>query len=69
MLACRAAPTDAIEAPDMDKQIKLEAVMLAAGDSEDVARQYLDAEEWIVCEAIFDIRAERYAGLLWRAPE
>lgn len=43
----------------MNKQAKIEAVMKAANVSCDVARQYLEAEEWLVDEAVFDIRAER----------
>ncbi|MBX8557154.1 hypothetical protein K5D56_22060 [Pseudomonas cichorii] len=43
----------------MNKQTKIEAVMKAANVSCDVARKYLEAEEWLVDEAVFDIRAER----------
>ena len=43
----------------MNKQAKIEAVMKAASVPSDVARQYLEAEEWLVDEAVFDIRAER----------
>lgn len=43
----------------MNKQAKIEAVVKAANVSCDVARQYLEAEEWLVDEAVFDIRAER----------
>lgn len=43
----------------MDKQVKIEAVTKAANVSCDVARQYLEAEEWLVDEAVFNIRAER----------
>lgn len=44
--------------------VKIDAVAKAAGVSKEVARRYLEAEGWLVCEAIYDIRAERKAGLL-----
>lgn len=43
----------------MDKQAKIKAVMEAAAVTPEVARQYLEAEEWLVDEAVFDIRTER----------
>jgi hypothetical protein len=32
--------------------------------SAQVARQYLEAEEWLVYEAVLDIRAERAHGVI-----
>jgi hypothetical protein len=43
----------------MNRQTKIDAVVKAANVSGEVARQYLEAEEWLVDEAVFDIRAER----------
>ncbi|MDH4603715.1 MULTISPECIES: hypothetical protein [Pseudomonas] len=43
----------------MNRQTKIDAVVKAAHVSREVARQYLEAEEWLVDEAVCDIRAER----------
>lgn len=48
----------------MHKQAKIAAVMKATNVTADTAYQYLEAEEWLVDEAVFDIRAERKMGLL-----
>jgi len=43
----------------MDNQVEIEAFIKAANVSCDVGRQCLEAEEWLVDEAVFNIRAER----------
>ncbi len=48
----------------MNKQVKIEAVVKATGVTSEVAKAYLVAEEWLVDEAVTDIRAERKAGML-----
>ncbi|HDR9259597.1 TPA: hypothetical protein QDB21_005619 [Burkholderia vietnamiensis] len=47
----------------MSKADKIKAVMDATQCSRDDAEAYLDAEDWIVFEAIYDIRAERKNGI------
>ncbi|WP_324729610.1 hypothetical protein [Pseudomonas chlororaphis] len=51
----------------MSRQAKIEAVMKAANVSAEVARQHLEAEEWLVDEAVFNIRAERKLDLELKA--
>ncbi|MBF8733748.1 hypothetical protein IRZ59_25275 [Pseudomonas guariconensis] len=48
----------------MSKQAKIEAVVQETGVAAETAKAYLVAEEWLVDEAVTDIRAERKAGLL-----
>lgn len=48
----------------MDKQAKIAAVVKAVSVTAEVASQYLEAEEWSVDDAVWDIRAERKLGLL-----
>lgn len=48
----------------MDKNAKIAAVVKAVNVTAEVACQYLEAEEWLVDEAVCDIRAERKMGLL-----
>lgn len=48
----------------MSRQAKIKAVVKAANVTEEVAFQYLEAEEWSVADALYDIRAEREMGLL-----
>ncbi|EKT4479602.1 hypothetical protein QEL91_005363 [Pseudomonas putida] len=48
----------------LDKQAMIAAVMREVKVSAEVARQYLEAEEWLVDEAVLDIRAERAHGLI-----
>lgn len=48
----------------MTKQEKIKYVSLLALVDEDTARRYLEAEEWLVDEAVYTINAERKAGLL-----
>jgi hypothetical protein len=48
----------------MTKQAKIEAVVKATGVNAETAKAYLVAEEWLVDEAVTDIRAERKAGML-----
>lgn len=48
----------------MSKQEKIQLVASRAMTTEDIAKDYLEAEEWIVDEAIYIIEAERKAGLM-----
>jgi hypothetical protein len=48
----------------MNKTEKIHMVMTLTNCTEDQARDHLDAEAWIVTEAVFDILAERRIGLL-----
>lgn len=48
----------------MTKQEKVKYVSLLTLVSEEVAKVYLEAEEWLVDEAVYTINAERKAGML-----
>jgi len=48
----------------MTKHEKIQHVAKLASVTKEVAKAYLEAEEWLVDQAIYDIRAERQAGLL-----
>lgn len=48
----------------MRHQAKIEAVVKAANVTAEVAFLYLEAEEWSIDDAVFDILAERKMGLL-----
>lgn len=47
----------------MTKQEKIKYVSLLTLVSEEVAKAYLEAEEWLVDEAVYTINAERNAGI------
>lgn len=49
---------------NMTRQAKIQAVVKATGVATESAVAYLEAEEWLVDEAVLDILAERRAGLL-----
>ncbi|HFQ7426442.1 hypothetical protein N0687_05000 [Pseudomonas aeruginosa] len=48
----------------MTKQEKIQYVAKLTMVTEEVAKAYLEAEEWLVDEAVYTIEAERKAGLL-----
>ncbi|QLI49402.1 hypothetical protein vBPaeMUSP3_02 [Pseudomonas phage vB_PaeM_USP_3] len=48
----------------MTKQAKILSVAKLAVVTDEVAKAYLEAEEWLVDEAVYTIKAERKAGLL-----
>lgn len=48
----------------LDRQAMIAAVMREVNVSAQVARRYLEAEEWLVDEAVLDIRAERAHGMI-----
>ena len=48
----------------MNKQAKIQAVAKSARVNAETAKAYLEAEEWLVDEAVADILAERRAGLI-----
>lgn len=48
----------------MTKQRKVQLVAQWAMVTEEVAKAYLEAEEWLVDQAVFIIKAERKLGLL-----
>jgi hypothetical protein len=49
---------------DISRRQKIEQVMHETGASADDAREYLEAEEWIVYEAVYSYKADK--GLLGR---
>lgn len=48
----------------MTKQEKIQYVAKLALVTEQVAKDYLEAEEWLVDEAVYTIETERKAGML-----
>ncbi|QDH45927.1 hypothetical protein Pa193_017 [Pseudomonas virus Pa193] len=48
----------------MTKQAKIQNVAKFANVTVEVAKAYLEAEEWLVDEAVYTIKAERKAGML-----
>lgn len=54
----------ALEGKTMTKQEKIQYVAKLTMVTEEVAKAYLEAEEWLVDEAVYTIEAERKAGLL-----
>lgn len=48
----------------MTRQEKIKYVSLLTLVSESVAKAYLEAEEWLVDEAVYTINTERKAGML-----
>lgn len=48
----------------MTKQEKIEYVAKLTLVGKETAKKYLEAEEWLVDEAVYTIEAERKAGML-----
>lgn len=51
------------EQDEMTKQEKIQYVSKLTMTTEEVAKAYLEAEEWLVDEAVYTIEAERKAGI------
>lgn len=48
----------------LERQAMIAEVVKEVKVTAQVARQYLEAEEWVVEDAVFDIRAERARGMI-----